>query len=206
MGCTSGSGPMRPLQERSALPPVERVPEPPPIAAKPLPEIRPIPEARPIPDAAPSIERAAPEATRPAPKESEESARPRQEISPRPAPEAAPRPAPETAPRSPAPIETIREPESPFRGKETPPAYDPTKPSLDLDSIRKRAGEIARQGTGNRAVMPFPMPPVEKPKSKMEQAIENARKPDCRDAYKALGLLAAVPLIANEFGEGTCRW
>ena len=40
----------------------------------------------------------------------------------------------------------------------------------------------------------------------MEKAIENARKPDCRTAYKDLGLLAVVPLVANEFGEGTCRW
>ena len=84
--------------------------------------------------------------------------------------------------------------------------YDPTKPSLDLDQMRRRAAEITRQGTGNRALLPIPMPPVEKPKSRLEQAIENARKPDCRDAYKGLGLLAVVPLIANEFGEGTCRW
>ena len=40
----------------------------------------------------------------------------------------------------------------------------------------------------------------------METAIENARKPDCRNAYSALGLAAIVPLIANEFGEGKCRW
>jgi hypothetical protein len=72
--------------------------------------------------------------------------------------------------------------------------------------MRRRAAELTRQGTGNRALLPIPMPPVEKPKSKLEQAIENARKPDCRDAYKGLGLLAVVPLIANEFGEGTCRW
>jgi hypothetical protein len=50
------------------------------------------------------------------------------------------------------------------------------------------------------------MPPVPPKKSKMEQAIEKARKPDCRDAYKDLGLAAVVPLVANEFGEGTCRW
>jgi hypothetical protein len=50
------------------------------------------------------------------------------------------------------------------------------------------------------------MPPVPPKKSKMETAIENARKPDCRTAYQALGLAAAIPLIANEFGEGTCRW
>jgi len=50
------------------------------------------------------------------------------------------------------------------------------------------------------------MPPIPPKKSKLESAIENARKPDCRTAYAGLGLLAAVPLIANEFGEGTCRW
>jgi hypothetical protein len=75
-----------------------------------------------------------------------------------------------------------------------------------MDALRKRAGEIAREGTGNRAPFPFPMPPIPKAKSKMEQALENARKPDCRTAYKDLGLAAVVPLIANEFGEGNCRW
>jgi hypothetical protein len=40
----------------------------------------------------------------------------------------------------------------------------------------------------------------------MEDAIEKARKPECKDAYKDLGLLAVLPLIANEFGEGNCRW
>ena len=50
----------------------------------------------------------------------------------------------------------------------------------------------------------LPVPP--KPKPKMEDAIEKARKPDCRTAYKDLGLAAVVPLIANEFGEGSCRW
>ena len=50
------------------------------------------------------------------------------------------------------------------------------------------------------------MPPVPEKKSQMEQAIEAARKPDCRTAYQSLGLLAVVPLVANEFGEGNCRW
>ncbi len=50
------------------------------------------------------------------------------------------------------------------------------------------------------------MPAVPEKKSKVETAIENARKPDCRTAYQGLGLLAVVPLVANEFGEGNCRW
>ena len=84
--------------------------------------------------------------------------------------------------------------------------YDPTQPRIDLDAARRRAGELARQGTGNRAAFAFPMPPVEKPKSDLEKAIEKARKPDFRTAYKDMGLLAVVPLVANEFGEGNCRW
>ena len=98
-------------------------------------------------------------------------------------------------------------PDSLFKRRDEPAStFDPTRPTLDPDALRKRAGELAREGTGQRALLPFPMPPLAKPKSKLESAIENARKPDCRDAYKALGLAAVVPLIANEFGEGSCRW
>jgi hypothetical protein len=86
------------------------------------------------------------------------------------------------------------------------PGRDPAAPRLDLDAIRNRAGELAREGSGQRAILPFPMPPVPERKTKMQTAIENARKPDCRTAYSALGLAAIVPLIANEFGEGKCKW
>jgi hypothetical protein len=81
-----------------------------------------------------------------------------------------------------------------------------TEPRIDLDAARARAREVAREGTGNRALLPFPMPPLPDKKSKEQLAIEKAWKPDCKDAYKGLGLLAVVPLIANEFGEGNCRW
>jgi hypothetical protein len=91
-------------------------------------------------------------------------------------------------PRTPAPAEMRPSPsESPFRtpapaARDAGRDYDPTKPSLDLDQMRKRAAELTRQGTGNRALLPIPMPPVEKPKSKLEQAIEKraqARLPRC---------------------------
>jgi hypothetical protein len=84
--------------------------------------------------------------------------------------------------------------------------YDPTAPTLDADALRARAGRLAREGSGQSALLPFPMPPVPAKKSQVEAAIENARKPDCRTAYQGLGLLAVVPLVANEFGEGNCRW
>ena len=97
--------------------------------------------------------------------------------------------------------------ESLFPRESKPPSdYDPTKPSLDPEALRSRAGELTRQGAGQRALLPFPMPLPPEKKSKLETAIENARKPDCNSAYKDLGLLAVVPLIANEFGDGTCKW
>jgi hypothetical protein len=108
---------------------------------------------------------------------------------------------PATSGAPPAPIE------SPFRGgAESDRSISGAPPVLDLDSIRRRAGEIAREGSGNRAALPFPMPVPPPKKSKLETAIDNARKPDCRTAYQAMGLAAVVPLIANEFGEGNCRW
>jgi len=118
-----------------------------------------------------------------------------------PEPEVAPR---VTGPTSPAPPTPGRRPGS--RPGDSSPEYDPTAPSLDADALRARAGRIAREGSGQRALLPFPMPPVPEKKSRMEQAIENARKPDCRTAYQGLGLLAIAPLVANEFGEGSCRW
>lgn len=125
-----------------------------------------------------------------------------------PAPALRPEPA-RAAPPGPARADPDLPAPSPFRA---PPAardanqYDPTAPSIDLDAVRNRAGQLGRQGTGNRAALPFPMPPVPERKTKMETAIENARKPDCRTAYQSLGLAAIVPLIANEFGDGKCRW
>jgi hypothetical protein len=187
--------PISPLQERATLPPVERMPDlatPPPV---PQPTVR---EPLPPPPAA-TTRTPVP----PPPVAREPVAAPPAET--RVPPAEIPRAPPSTDSR-PAPTETPSFRTAPPASREAPSDYDPTKPSLNLDEMRKRAAEITRSGTGNRALLPFPMPPVEKPKTNMEKAIENARKPDCNDAYKGLGLLAVVPLIANEFGEGTCRW
>ena len=45
-----------------------------------------------------------------------------------------------------------------------------------------------------------------KDKTKLEKAIEKGWTPDCKTAYSSLGLAAVVPLVANEFGDGNCRW
>ena len=198
--------------------------------APPAPQVeRAPPVAVPAPTPAPPVEVQAP---KPVPAEPIRSAPPLPEpVREPPKAEARePPPQPREAPREPPPVQPapapvqrvapkIEPPASAFRPRVpgpdiaapapgAPPDYDPTAapPSVDLDGARRRAGQLAREGTGNRALLPFAMPPVQKPKSKMESAIENARKPDCRTAYKDLGLAAVVPLIANEFGEGNCRW
>jgi hypothetical protein len=188
--------PMPTIPERAVLPAIEmpaiRVPvETPKIPSQLLQPIAPMQERLALPpvERVPIDTRAPPVETRAAPAETR---------------------TPETIRRAPA--QSLPSSPSPFRSappttpREGPAEYDPTKPSLDLDQMRRRAAEITRQGTGNRAALPFAMPPVEKPKTKLERLIENARKPDCNDFYKDLGLLAVLPLIANEFGEGTCKW
>jgi hypothetical protein len=212
------------------LPRLERV-EPMPVEAAPAPTPAPAPEKEIAPielEALPRMEARPPPI--PAPPVEALPSIERVEAPPKPAPVAEPPPVepPRIEPRRVDPprvdsprveprIEAPAVQPSPFRApspsagprKDVPSTdYDPTAaaPSLDAEALRKRAAELARQGTGQRAALPFPMPPIPARKSKMEEAIENARKPDCRTAYQSLGLAAVVPLIANQFGEGNCRW
>jgi len=92
------------------------------------------------------------------------------------------------------------------RGDNAAPATDPAAaPHLDLEAARQRAREIA-SGSYHGVVPVIPPPPPVERKSKLAQAIEKAAKPDCRDAYAGLGLLAVVPLTVATIGNGGCRW
>ena len=220
-----------PRIEAPVMPRIERsLAEPPKVEAPPMPPPRPVEVPRLEAPAVPRIERQlseppkieapkleapkveAPQIEAPKAQAPVAPAAPAQRID-APTSKGAPdaqREAPKATPQAPAIERSLApaEPPSAFRAAPAPRTndYDPTAPSLDLDAMRKRAADLTRAGTGNRAVLPFPMPPVEKPKNKLEDAIDKARKPDCAHAYAGLGLLAVVPLVANEFGEGTCRW
>ena len=216
--------------EVSALPvpaPVARPvpPEPIPVPIEPLvPRVLPAPLEAPALPATPPVNRVplevpaipVPRADAIVPRmESAPVASPGQpdarEIAQPPASQEPPRAPASATERVPAPRAPAEAAPSPFRA---PPAarpgaestYDPTAPSLDTDALRRRAAQLGREGSGNRALLPFPMPAPPERKGQMEAAIEKARKPDCRKAYAEMGLLAVVPLIANEFGEGKCRW
>jgi hypothetical protein len=186
-----------------AVPSVERAPVEVPALAAPPPPVERAPPASAVERAPPpsAVERAPalPPVERPA-------LRPLETDSPR-APPSEPLTTMPPEPGASAFKPPVPAGESPGEGHDAPSTtYDPTSRGLDLDAVRKRAGQIAREGSGARALLPFPMPPAPERKSKEALALEKARKPDCRTAYKELGLLAIAPLIANEFGEGSCRW
>ncbi len=88
-------------------------------------------------------------------------------------------------------------------------AADPAAvPRIDLEATRRRAREIASESPGSRGlllVVPTP-PDTVKRKQTLAEAIAKAAKPDCRNAYAELGLLAIPPLVASTVGNGGCRW
>jgi hypothetical protein len=198
------------LQELAPVPQIETIAKPveaPPIREVPVapPQVvAPAPTPTPSPAATPQVEPRIEPRIEPQPQQRESLPQGTQRQAPTqeaPSPRPVPAPAPGTPGVPDAPSQFRKRPEEPTG------SYDPfsTPKDLDLDAIKRRAGQLAR-GTGNNALLAFPMPAVPPKKSKMEEAIENARKPDCRTAYAGLGLAAVVPLVANEFGEGTCRW
>jgi hypothetical protein len=78
-------------------------------------------------------------------------------------------------------------------------------PHIDRAASRDRAREIASGRTGTRGVFnPLPVPPETKTKEAL--AIEKAVRPDCREAYAGLGLLAVPALVANAISDTGCKW
>ena len=88
-----------------------------------------------------------------------------------------------------------------------PSAAPGAAPGVTAETLRRRAREIASEGSGSRGVLNLlpPPPPVEK-KDHLAEDIAKAAKPDCRTAYAGMGLLAVVPLTAATIGNGGCRW
>ena len=44
------------------------------------------------------------------------------------------------------------------------------------------------------------------PVNKLDEDIDKAAKPDCRNAYQDMELLAAIPLIAGAITDRPCSW
>jgi len=87
----------------------------------------------------------------------------------------------------------------------TPSSEPGGPPHIDREASRERAREIASGRSGSRGVFnPIPIPPEAKTKEAL--AIEKAARPDCRDAYAGLGLLAVPVLVASAIADAGCKW
>jgi hypothetical protein len=93
------------------------------------------------------------------------------------------------------------------RPEATTPATPPgPAPRINLDAVRQRAREIATEGSGSRGLFPLQIPVPAERKSKLAEGIEKAIKPDCRNAYADMGLLALPALVAGAVADVGCRW
>ena len=84
-----------------------------------------------------------------------------------------------------------------------PAARPAAPPKLNLELVRPRGAELSRHSaSGLFPVLPRP-PEL---KSKLARDIEQAGQTDCRNAYSAMGLAAAVPLLRDALRADGCRW
>ncbi|HSS71240.1 MAG TPA: hypothetical protein VLQ46_11410 [Casimicrobiaceae bacterium] len=88
----------------------------------------------------------------------------------------------------------------------TPPSEPGGVQHIDRDAARERAREIASGRTGSRGVFNLPLPVPPEKKTKEAIAIEKAARPDCREAYSGMGLLAVPVLVANAITDSGCKW
>lgn len=85
----------------------------------------------------------------------------------------------------------------------TAPSAAASAPLAPLNLQLPRPGAAAmRRGPGMLELMPAPP----ESKSKLEKAIEEAKREDCRKAHGDKGLLAALPLAVDSLRGKGCKW
>ena len=83
------------------------------------------------------------------------------------------------------------------------PSAASSAPRLNLELSRPHGGELSAQGS--RGVLQLLARPPET-RSKLEKDIAKAAKPDCKQAYAGMGLLAVLPLAVDAVRDKGCRW
>ncbi|WP_374660823.1 hypothetical protein [Inhella sp.] len=87
----------------------------------------------------------------------------------------------------------------------TAPSAAASRPLAPLDlrlPPRSQAAGPVRQSSG--LVNLLPAPPL--PKTKLEKALDEASREDCRKAHADAGLLGALPLVVDSARGKGCRW
>ncbi|MBP8297085.1 MAG: hypothetical protein KAX84_13310 [Burkholderiales bacterium] len=184
-----------PSSERAITPPVEQSVRDAPAAPATAPTPAPTPAATssaptaPAAPAAPATPTATPAAAAPAPS-GRDTGTPAD-------------PSPRTRVGTPDGRDDIFRPRPDTAAPAAPPG---AAPRLNLDAVRQRAREIATEGSGSRGLLPLQIPVPAERKSRLAEGIEKAIKPDCRNAYADMGLLAVPALVAGAVADVGCRW
>lgn len=191
--------------ERLAPVPLSALPRELPRELPTLPEPLPVPKPEPVPSP--------PAASPPEPA-------PAQAPAPNPTPNPTPSPASTTPTPSPAPVtrgdplanpllSPRSSPGAPDAGARvghdiaTPPSASASAPPPPLHLSLPRSGvSAARRGPGMLELLPG----LPERKTKMEKAVEEANREDCRKAHSEAGLLAAVPLAIDSARGKGCKW
>jgi hypothetical protein len=183
----SALGRVAPLPGAPSLPSLNAAPA---LAAPVAAPVTPVTPAAPVATAAPSPGPAPPSAAAPAPAST---------ASPAPVPGSDPITSRVTSP-------TAGPDAGPRAGHDqaVTPSTAASMPRLNLALPRLRGGELSI--APSRGALPvLPRPP--ELKSKLESDLQKAGKPDCRDKYAGMGVLAVVPLAAEAVrADSSCRW
>jgi hypothetical protein len=79
-------------------------------------------------------------------------------------------------------------------------------PSLDLATLRASVVQHDRTTPPDNAPAALRKPQATQSKTPLQQAIEQAARPDCRSRYAGAGLLAVIPLAIDSVTGSGCKW
>lgn len=85
----------------------------------------------------------------------------------------------------------------------TPPSASASAPLAPLNlNLPRASGPTARRSSAMWELLPA----LPETKSKLEKAVEQAGRDDCRKAHSDKGLVGAVPLAADSLRNKGCKW
>lgn len=83
----------------------------------------------------------------------------------------------------------------------------PVSPQIDLDAAYRIARELGRIETSESGNVVAQRPPIAKDRDAViRTAFARAARPDCRNAYASMGLLAIPSLLKDTITDSGCKW
>lgn len=101
-----------------------------------------------------------------------------------------------------SPVDTSSSVDTP---SSTPDDNAKSLPRINLDATKQRVRELARESADADHGLPL-AGASRHPSVKLADDMAKAAKPDCRNAYAGLGILAVPFLLASAIADTGCRW